>query len=118
VNSVAEAFDITSDMLRIFPGVKTFAQLAGVVDKVMSKHEHDKNLDNHAEIREEIYRRFEGANPRELEKFLPLLFAQDISDWLNFTGNKLIIFLETYELLAGAMSGGDELAEDNLHRDW
>ncbi len=118
VNSVAAALDITSDMLRIFPGVKTFAQLAGVVDKIMAKREHEKNLDNHAEIREEIYNRFAEANPHELEKFLPFLFAQDVSDWLQLTDNKLIIFLETYELLAGALSGGDELAEDNLHRDW
>ena len=118
VNSVAAALDITSDMLHIFPGVKTFAQLAGVVDKMLAKREHDKKLANHAEIREEIYRRFEKPNPRELEKFLPMLFAQDVADWLNATDNKLIIFLETYELLAGALSGGDELAENNLHRDW
>lgn len=118
MNSVAAALDITSDMLKIFPGVKTFAQLAGVVDKVMAKREHDKKLDNHAEIREVLYERFANPNLHELEKFLPILFAQDIADWLKLTHNKLIIFLETYELLAGALTAGDELAENNLHRDW
>ena len=114
--NAATTLDVTSDALNIFPGVKTFAGLAGIIDKFMSKREHDKNLDSHAEIRDELNRRLAERNSFELEKFLPFLFAQDVSEWLELSGNKLIIFLETYELLEGAI--GSRIGEHNLYRDW
>lgn len=116
LNAAAVTLDVTSDALNIFPGVKTFAGLAGIIDKFMSKREHDKNLDSHAEIRDELNKRLEERNYFELEKFLPFLFAQDVADWMELSGNKLIIFLETYELLEGAV--GSRLEAHNLYRDW
>lgn len=118
VNALSAALDITSDMLKIFPGVKTFAQLIGVIDEIMARRELNRSLDSHNEIRQELYRRFAEENLHELEKFLPILFAQDIADWMTITKNKLIIFLETYEILAGALSAGDALGKNNLPCDW
>lgn len=55
INSVAAVLDITSNMFKIFPGIKTFARLAWYIDNAMAKNEHDKNLESHEEIRDEIY---------------------------------------------------------------
>lgn len=116
LNATAAITDITSDMLSIFPGVKSIYKLVGVVDKVMSERERNKKLDEHSAIRDELNRRFSERNPNELSEYLPSLFAQDIYDWEKISNQKLIIFLDTYELLSGAVT--DSLSENNLKRDW
>ena len=116
LNATAAITDITSDMLSIFPGVKSIYKLVGVVDKVMSERERNKKLDEHSAIRDELNRRFSERNPNELSEYLPSLFAQDVYDWEKISNQKLIIFLDTYELLSGAVT--DSLSENNLKRDW
>ena len=41
----------------------------------------------------------DGKNPLNLYEFLPALFALDVADWIEKTGNKLVVFLDNYESL-------------------
>ena len=119
-SAVSMAIDVTGAMLNVFPGVKTLSALMGVVDKIMADRERQKQLENHDEIRQEINRRFAARNLYELEEYLPMLFAQDVRDWVEMSGGsqKLIIFLETYELLTGAINAENQLSASNTYRDW
>lgn len=53
----------------------------------------------------EIIRKLEEKNCESnadvIKEYLPILFARDISDWLREKNFKLIIFLDTYEILTG-----------------
>ena len=57
-----------------------------------------------------------------IEEFLPTLFAQDLTFWLEDNDTDLIIFLDTYELLTGEESGNQKtvrlISEDTVPVDW
>ena len=118
MNAAAAIADFSSEALSIFPGVKTFSALFKVVDKIMGEHELKNRLETHSEIRDQLKQKFEARNSAELYEFLPLLFAQDVRDWQQSSEEKLIIVLDTYELLTGGVSDENQLNENNLYRDW
>ena len=104
----------------IMPGGKVIASIMSAINKKLSKDELDKRMNEHAELKAELIERIESHVLSDLEEFLPTLFAHDVCDWAGDPdepeSKKLIIFLDTYELLTGTLE--NQLSENNLYRDW
>lgn len=103
----ASKADFTSRVLKTFPGIPTLSRLMGMISKTLAEVERKRRLDDHEELRRELFFRAEERNPNVLNQLLPRLFAQDVSDWAG-DEKKLIIFLDTYELLTGAVMYSDQ----------
>lgn len=86
------------------PLMKTVTILMSVADNLLEEYMERKGLldENHQFIRNELNNRRQRKDPFALYEYLPALFAMDVTDWMDETGNKLIVFLDNYESLAGA----------------
>lgn len=103
------------DILAELTGIKVAAVLFRVIDEALALRKTEMHLKEHSDVKAELDRRAAQHNPNELETFLPILFAQDLLDWLG--NKKLIIFLDTYEELIKEGSGGNRVAKNNIRFD-
>ena len=85
------------------PMMRTITILMSVADMFLERYMRDKNIldENHQFIRNELNDRRQKKDSVALYEYLPTLFAMDVSDWIGATGNKLVVFLDNYESLAG-----------------
>ena len=70
--------------------------------------------EDHKFIRDQFNAFRQEKDSTMLYEYLPTLFAVDVSDWMQETGNKLVVFLDNYESLVGATN---VLTPEQLKRD-
>ena len=100
-----------------FPMMKVLNGLAGFAKKAVVKHFTDNNkMDkDHAVIADELEDRFQNRKTADdLYDYLPILFAQDVRDWIEQNNEKLVVFFDTYELLLNNGRDSDEKADRDL----
>ncbi len=99
---------------------KTIASVMRTINKRLSKQEMENRLNAHINLRRELTEKVSSRDINELEELLPTLFARDVLDWAGdpdaLESKRLIIFLDTYEMLTGIWD--NQLAGNNLTRDW
>lgn len=98
------------------PIMRTITVLMSVADMFLEDYLKSKKIldEDHAAIRNQLKAVSQEKDPVAIYEYLPILFAMDVSDWLQESGNKLVVFLDNYESLISATSA--ETAEQ-LKRD-
>ena len=116
LNTAKTFFAATDEVLKTFPVMKTITTCFSIVDTLLVKYmEYNEVLDDdHQEIRRQLNARLQEKNPVALHEYLPTLFAQDVADWLQATGNRLVMLLDNYESVIGATTLA---TEEQLKRD-
>lgn len=105
VNIAAMVFLGTKNPLSfVWNAVRFFTASTSLIDKGLIKYMQRTKVwdDEHKEIYNQLLDLRKKATPNELRDYLPTLFATDVKDWLQATGNKLVVFLDNYESLTGA----------------
>ena len=99
-------FEVTDEVLQAIPVTKAITTCFSIADKFLIDYmELTKVLDDdHMAIRNQLNACRQEKNSMMLYEFLPTLFAQDVTDWMTATGNKLVVILDNYESLTGATS--------------
>ncbi|MBR1645883.1 MAG: TerD family protein [Selenomonadaceae bacterium] len=107
VKSIAEG------ITEITPVVKLGKYVLDFIDKKIAKREQKSRLETADRKGNKSYgnaaKKLEKLNaedePAYIKEFLPTLFAQDLSFWLEENNTDLIVFLDTYEVLTGEERG-------------
>ena len=97
-NSI-EFLDELSDVSTVLKAAKLGIGKLNVVITRRAQKAKAANDEEYNEILRELEERNKTAKPESIKEFLPVLFARDLSDWLNETNSRLVIFLDTYEKL-------------------
>ena len=109
-------FDVTDEMLQALPVTRAITACFSIVDKLLVEYmESTQVLDeDHKKLRYGLNARFQDKNPYPLYEYLPILFAQDVADWIQATGNKLVVFFDDYESLVSATTAAttEQLKQD------
>lgn len=86
------------------PATRALTSLMSLGDTLLVKYLAKKGVldETHKAVRNKLNDLRQKKDPVELGEYLPTLFAMDVKDWMKETGNKLIVFLDNYELLIGA----------------
>lgn len=123
--------DTDDDILEVFqafaqgtleanPALKFVKPMLDLIDKKQARREEEARKNGNEDykaVADELENLNEESNSAFIEEFLPTLFAQDISFWLEKNNTDLIIFLDTYEKLTGEESGKKKtvhlISEDN-----
>lgn len=133
VAKIAKPFleDTDDDILEFFqalaqgtleanPALKFVKPMLDLIDKKQARHEEEARKEGNEDykaVADELENLNEESNSAFIEEFLPTLFAQDLSFWLEKNNTDLIIFLDTYEKLTGEESGKKKtvhlISEDN-----
>ena len=102
----------------LIPGIKTVTTFMSIADTLLMKYMERNNIldEDHKAVRFQLNARRQEKNPVEIYEFLPTIFALDVSDWLQATGNKLVVLLDNYESLTGAT--GFQTAEQLKRDSW
>ena len=105
-----------SSLGNAMPIMRTITTLMSVADMFLEDYLQRKGIldEYHKSIRNELNALRQEKNPMMLYKYLPILFAVDVGDWMEQTGNKLIIFLDNYESLISVTSF---MTSEQLKRD-
>lgn len=106
LSTAQKFFEMTDDVLQAVPVTRAITTCFTIADMLLVKlMESTQTLDeDHEEIRFQLNARFQEKSPVPLHNYLPTLFAQDVTDWLTKTGNKLVVLLDNYEKLVSATS--------------
>ena len=104
--------DISVEALGVIPGINSVNALVKLLNQYLAANKTNAQLGKNKNLLDELERRAGLRNPHELEEYLPTLFAQDIFDWAG-GDKKLVIFLDSCELI-----GGKKMGADNLPLDW
>ncbi|MBQ4403096.1 MAG: tetratricopeptide repeat protein [Selenomonadaceae bacterium] len=109
-------FDMTDEVLQAIPVTRAITTCFSIVDMLLVKYMESTQVldDDHKEVRFQLNARFQEKNPVALHEYLPTLFAMDVADWIQATGNKLIVLFDNYESLISATSLA---TEEQLKRD-
>ena len=89
VTETSSVLKITKDAIKFF-------------DSIVAKRAEEakkKNDTEYAEIQNELAKRESVPESYALMEYLPRLFARDLTDWLEETDSKLLVFFDTYEQL-------------------
>lgn len=119
VNIAAMVFLGTKNPLSfVWNAVRFFTASTSLIDKGLIKYMQRTKVwdDEHKEIYNQLLDLRKKATPNELRDYLPTLFATDVKDWLQATGNKLVVLLDNYESLTGAT--GFQTAEQLKRDSW
>lgn len=102
------------------PALKFVKPMLDLIDKKQARREEEARKNGNEDykaVADELENLNEESNSAFIEEFLPTLFAQDVSFWLEKNNTDLIIFLDTYEKLTGEESGKKKtvhlISEDN-----
>lgn len=116
LNTAKTFFAATDEVLKTFPVMKTITTCFSIVDLLLVKYMESRQIldDDHKEVRFQLNSRFQEKNPIALYDYLPTLFAMDVADWIQETGNKLVVILDNYEALISATTLA---TEEQLKRD-
>ena len=106
LSTAQKFFEMTDDVLQAVPVTRAITTCFTIADMLLVKlMESTQTLDeDHEEIRFQLNARFQEKSPVPLHNYLPTLFAQDVTDWLKASGNKLVVLLDNYEKLVSATS--------------
>ena len=87
-------------------GLRALPEVINFIDRYLAEYlENNKILDDvHKEIKSQLFNRRQAPNPNELYEYLPVLFAQDVRDWIEATGSNLVVFLDSYEVLVNEVN--------------
>ena len=98
------------------PIMKTVTTFMTVADMFLGDYLDRKGIldEDHKFIRDQFNAFRQEKDSTMLYEYLPTLFAVDVSDWMQETGNKLVVFLDNYESLVGATN---VLTPEQLKRD-
>ena len=102
LSTILEIWDVLEDpVVNTVPILKVVRRIVEAADKWYAKQR--LNYDEiHRRINEELYERINSVDPNAVYDYLPVLFAQDVADWLNSDEDKkryLVVFLDTFEAL-------------------
>ena len=96
---------VAEGITEITPIFKLGKHVFELFDKKIAEREEKKRLKKGSTAYGEIAKKLETLNveddPTRIREFLPTLFAQDLSFWLEENNTELIVFFDTYELLTG-----------------
>lgn len=98
---------LAQDVLEVTPFVKFAKPLLNFIDEIIARNEESERKqgnDAYRKIAEELKARNQ-KDAAHVEEFLPTLFAQDLTFWLEKQNADLIVFLDTYEKLTGEEGG-------------
>lgn len=120
-NDILEFFQaLGQGTLEANPVLKFIKSMLDLIDKKQARREEEARKNGNEDykaVADELENLNEESNSAFIEEFLPTLFAQDISFWLEKNNTDLIIFLDTYEKLTGEESGKKKtvhlISEDN-----
>lgn len=115
-NSLFKFFEMTESVLQTIPVMKAVTTCFSIADRLLLLYMEKNQIldDEHKELHRQLNERCQDKNPVALYEYLPALFAQDVADWLEDTGNKLVVFLDNYESLisATALATNEQLRHD------
>ena len=88
------------------PIMRTITTLMSVADMFLEDYLYRKGIldEFHKSIRNELNALRQDKDPMAVYEYLPVLFAVDVSDWMEETDNKLVVFLDNYESLISVTS--------------
>ena len=116
VNTAKMFFEITNEVLQAIPVTRAITTCFSVADTLLTHYMESRQIldDEHKELHNQLKARRYEKNPVQLYEYLPILFAQDVTDWMQATGNKLVVLFDNYESLISATSFA---SEEQLKRD-
>ena len=101
-SQILEIWDIVEDpLINNLTSLKILKMIIGTWDKWYSKKKFALD-DVHERINSGLYERIDSIDPNAIYDYLPVLFAQDVADWINGDKKKkryLVVFLDTFEAL-------------------
>ena len=99
---VSGLIDLTDQITETSSILKITKETVKFFDAVVAKRAEEakkKNDIEFAEIQKELAVREKAPDSYALMEYLPRLFTRDLTDWLEETDSKLLIFFDTYEIL-------------------
>lgn len=101
------------------PIVRTITTLMSVADMFLGDYLKNKGIldEDHKTIRAELNARCQDRDPIAIYEYLPTLFAMDVTDWMQETKNRLVVFLDNYESLVNSTTTNLATTEQLKRRD-